>query len=197
MKTRIYHSSLLAVFVSLTISASAAPLGGVITYQGVLKEGGSAYTGNAEFQATVWDAANGGVAVGTNAAGPVVVSVSSGLFVLPLDFGTSCFSAGEERWLQLEVRTAIGAFNPLTPRQKLSATPFALYAPSAGTAQTASAVAASAVTGAGIAPGQVVRSLNGLQDSVRLLPGTNVSLVAAGDSITVSATPGTVVTNAG
>jgi hypothetical protein len=176
---------------------AASPLGTAFTYQGRLNEGGQPANGSYDLGFAVFDAVSGPSQIGgvlTNAATPV----SNGLFTVCLDFGPGVFT-GEARWLEIGVRTngSLADFATLTPRQPLTPSPYALYAPGAGTATTASAVAPGAVTGPGIATGQVVRSLNGLQDSVRLLPGTNVSVVSVGDSITVSATPGTVVTNAG
>ena len=123
--------------------------------------------------------------------------VSTGLFTVSLDFGADVFT-GEARWLEIGVKTNGGAaFTVITPRQALTPTPHALYAPAAGTAATANGVTAGSVTGTGIADDQVVRSLNNLRDSVTLAPGTNVTLNAAGNVITISAPPGTVVTNAG
>jgi hypothetical protein len=144
MKTKIFISliGLLALFSSIV---SAAPLGTAFTYQGRLTDSGTAYTGNAELAATLWDVASGGTALASNVTGSVIVGVSNGLFVLPLDFGTNF--PGDVRWLQLEVRTAIGPFTTLTPRQPLTPTPYALYAPNAGTAGTASSMPAGNLTG--------------------------------------------------
>ncbi len=106
----------------------AVAQGSVVTYQGRLDSGGIPYTGNAEFQATLWDASSGGSQVGTNTPGVANVTVTNGLFVLPLDFGTEAFAGGSGRWLQLDARTTAGAFATLLPRQKLTATPYALAA---------------------------------------------------------------------
>ncbi len=96
------------------------------TYQGRLNENNSAYTGSAEFHATLWSAASGGTALATNSPAQVVVGVTNGLFVLPLDFGANF--PGANRWLQLEVRTTIGSFTTLAPRQALTPTPYAITA---------------------------------------------------------------------
>jgi len=48
--------------------------------------------------------------------------VANGLFTAPLDFGAGAFD-GDARWLQIGVEG-----NTLTPRQKLTATPYALFA---------------------------------------------------------------------
>ncbi len=96
------------------------------TYQGRLEIGGAPYTGNAEFEPTLWTAVAAGAQVAANAAPQVVVGVTNGLFVLPLDFGAAF--PGADRWLQLNVRTNIGAFTTLAPRQRISPTPYALTA---------------------------------------------------------------------
>ena len=49
-------------------------------------------------------------------------------FSMTLDFGAAPFAAGAERWLQLDARTAPGPFTTLSPRQKLTATPYAITA---------------------------------------------------------------------
>jgi hypothetical protein len=81
-----------------------------------------------------------------------------------LDFG-AVFD-GNARWLEIGVRTnGAGVFSTLSPRQPITPTPYALYAPSAGaaatatTAASANAVAAANITGMlGLAqlPGAVV-----------------------------------------
>jgi hypothetical protein len=92
-------------------------------YQGRLTEAGTPYTGEAEFQPTLWDAATGGMAVAVNNPATLAVGITNGLLVLPLDFGAP-FS-GADRWLQLSVRTTLGDFMPLVPRQKITAAPYA------------------------------------------------------------------------
>jgi len=108
--------------------------GTAFTYQGRLDQNGAAYSGPAEFQATLWSASSNGTSLATNSPLQVVVAVTNGLFVLPLDFGASF--PGADRWLQLEVRTALGPFTTLVPRQKLTPTPYAIQALNAATATT-------------------------------------------------------------
>ena len=71
------------------------------------------------------------------------------MFTVTLDFG-GVFT-GADRWLEIAVRTnGGGAFAPLTPRQAVTPTPYALYSATAGTATTAaraSAVAAANIGG--------------------------------------------------
>jgi hypothetical protein len=61
--------------------------------------------------------------------GPITVTnqtVSNGLFTTNLDFGTSAFQ-GDARWLQIAVRqSGGGSYTTLSPRQALTAAPYAL-----------------------------------------------------------------------
>ncbi len=115
--------------------------GTVFTYQGRLDSGGAPYNGSAEIQPTLWDAITNGTQVTTNNPASVVAAVTNGLFVLPLDFGANF--PGADRWLQLEVRTTLGPFITLTPRQQITPTPYAIYSASA---VTASSVASNSIT---------------------------------------------------
>ncbi|HKQ37897.1 MAG TPA: hypothetical protein VJ063_07450 [Verrucomicrobiae bacterium] len=122
----------------------------VFTYQGRLTSGSSAYTGVAEIQPTLWDAATGGTQVAANSPSSIVVNVTNGLFVLPLDFGNAPFATGADRWLEIQLRTALGPYTTITPRQRITPTPYALRAGNAATATTAAtanSVAAANITG--------------------------------------------------
>ncbi len=164
MKTIFAHCSIVG-FVLLGGAdqlGAADPLSNAFTYQGRLTAGTSAYTGNAEFQPTLWNAASGGSQVAANSPATVAVVVTNGLFVLPLDFGAGAFP-GEARWLQLGVRTTLGSFTVLDPRQELQAVPYALYAPAAGSALSVAAnsvvnasLQSNAVTSDKIADGTIV-----------------------------------------
>jgi len=110
-------------------AVDAAPMGSAFTYQGQLKEGGLPVTDSADFQFTLWDAAIGGAQVSLMA--PVSgVSVQNGLFTVQVDFGTAAF-AGDARWIEIAVRSPAGSGSLVTlaPRQELTATPYAFYAP--------------------------------------------------------------------
>jgi hypothetical protein len=150
MNTKQAILALVSAF-SLQLSALvvAAPLGTAFTYQGSLNDGGSPATGLYDFRAAVYDAATEGTVVSavlTNAATPV----TNGLFSMALDFGASHF-AGQARWLELAVRTnGSGAFTNLSPRHELTPRPYALYAPQAATAATASNVVTGAVSASGL-----------------------------------------------
>ena len=124
---RVLAASLLAAAL-LPVPVPAAPAGTAFDYQGRLAESGVPAEGAYELRVSLHDAATGGAVVGpvlTNAP----VTVSGGLFVTTLDFGTHAFN-GEARWLEIGVRPAGSAvpFVPLAPRQALSPVPYALRA---------------------------------------------------------------------
>lgn len=108
------------------IAIAGTPLGAAFTYQGQLKESGLPVNGNADFEVTLFDAASGGSAV-TQLARFSNHPVDAGLFTLPIDVGVTPFN-GDERWLEISVRVPSGSgeFKKLTPRQQLTATPYAL-----------------------------------------------------------------------
>ncbi len=132
MQTKIKFFALL--YLAWGIGLSSFAQGTAFTYQGRLDQNGAPYSGSAELQASLWNASSGGTALASNSPLQVVVSVTNGLFVLPLNFGSNF--PGADRWLQLEVRTAIGPFTTLAPRQALTATPYAIQALNASTATT-------------------------------------------------------------
>lgn len=111
------------------------------SFQGRLEQHGAPATGNFDFQFRLLDSDTGGEPVGDLVAHDSV-SVHGGLFNVLLDFGLDAFD-GSERWVETRVRVAGGgAFDTLSPRQRVTASPFALYAKTiplagSGSAQTA------------------------------------------------------------
>jgi hypothetical protein len=97
------------------------------TYQGSLRDGTNAATGKYDFVFSVFASTTGG--------GPLVgsitnfsVNVNGGIFSASLNFGGAIFD-GADRWLEISVRTnnATG-FLVLSPRQKITASPYAITA---------------------------------------------------------------------
>ena len=175
----------------------------VFTYHGRLTDRGSPANGRYDFIFQIFDAANAGGSVGGGLAVPNVL-VRDGLFTAALDFGSAPFS-GSARWLQIQVSTnGAGVYSTLSPRQSLTAAPYSIYANTAGGvangaissaqlasgAVTSSQLAVNAVDRSKIASGQVVKSFNTLKDDVTLVPGANVTLNTAGNSLVISAITG-------
>ena len=128
----------------------ASALGTTFTYQGQLQQNGGLVNGACDFRFRLWDAASGGAAVG----GPLDipnVPVSGGRFTVLLDFGASAFS-GAARWLDVAVGCPSGsAKTTLSPRQALTAAPYALFSRSTGALQ------GRAVSAGAPAAGQVLK----------------------------------------
>jgi hypothetical protein len=100
-----------------------------ITYQGQLRFQNGLMSGSADFEFRLFDSDTGGGQVGPTLAASGL-ALSDGRFAVQLDFGVSAFT-GAARWLEISVRTATGGSGPfvtLTPRQAITATPYALFA---------------------------------------------------------------------
>lgn len=175
------------------------------TYQGRLNQSGSPATGLYDMQFSLFNVASGGAAV----AGPLssTLGVTGGLFTASLDFTGTPFT-GQNLWLQIAVRTnGVGSYSNLAPRQPITSTPYAIRSINAGMAATANSVVANgantaaiqdnAITGAKIANGQVVKSLNGLRDAVSLVAGLNVTLTPVGNTLTLASPTWSLTGNAG
>jgi hypothetical protein len=151
-----------------------APLGTAFTYQGRLTQTAQPVNGTCDFQFSVFGAASGGAALGSqNVNG---VSVSDGLFTVLLDFGAGVFT-GEARFLEIAVRCPSGAggLTTLSPRQPLTPAPYALFANATG-ALRAVPVAAAAPTA-----GQVLQ-FDGTQWAPASLAGASPSWLLAGNA---------------
>lgn len=103
-----------------------AQVGQQFTYQGRLENNDATVTGTCDFKFSLFDAASNGAQVGTTQT-LTGKSVSDGYFNVTLDFGDGAFD-GEARWLAIQVRcpSGSGTYTTLTPRQALTAAPYAL-----------------------------------------------------------------------
>lgn len=129
----------LAVITLAATSTAAAqtPVGTSISYQGRLNDAGVPANGDYDMQFVLWNAESGGTPVASaQFCGAETIPVVDGVFTVELDFGVGAF-AGEERWVEVAVRPATGhcqgcggacPFTTLSPRQPLTAAPYALYA---------------------------------------------------------------------
>ncbi|MCP4713061.1 MAG: hypothetical protein GY869_30905 [Planctomycetes bacterium] len=112
-------------------NSSPAQVGTAFTYQGRLTDDGSAANGPYDLEFKLYDALTGGSQIDTTKPKDNV-NVYEGYFTVPLDFGSLAFN-GDARWLQIGVRPydSSGDYTTLSPRHKLTPTPYALYAQTA------------------------------------------------------------------
>lgn len=118
------------------------------TYQGKLTSGGTDGAGVFDFKFRLYDLAAGGAQQGAELVRDDV-AVTAGVFTVSLDFGNQFTPAGE-RWLEIEVRDGAsnGSYTLLSPRQRISSSPFSVqtinaqFADTAGNAQAVGGIPA-------------------------------------------------------
>ena len=119
----------------------AEPMGTAFTYQARIERGGSPVGGSHDFLFSLYDAPTGPGQIGSSAS-KQDQQVDNGYLTVQLDWPDSDAFNGNARWLEIAVRP--GEFNDpcvytvISPRQKVTPTPYALYAASSG--QTANSV---------------------------------------------------------
>jgi hypothetical protein len=131
---------LIGVIIGTTfLSAAAFAQTTEFTYQGSLKDGGAPANGNYDMEFRLFDALTGGSQLGTPTLTRANVMVTDGVFSVTLDFsGTGSAFPGADRYLQIGVKNAGGpSYTTLTPRQKISSSPYAQQSLNAATASTA------------------------------------------------------------
>jgi len=146
IRNRLGITLLWLFFPGLQLSVSHAQ-STAFTYQGRLNNGATPAQGAYDLRLEIFDDATVGDRRGvvTNNA----VAVNNGLFTTVVDFGFGVFSGGP-RWVSVSVRTngSAGEFIPLSPRQAILPSPYAMHAANATQAITLSgAVPASGLEG--------------------------------------------------
>lgn len=113
---------------AIDINVEPDQVGSSFTYQGRLIDDNEALDAAYDFEFRLYDAPTDGTQLGiVNEADDL--TVISGYFTVELDFGASPYD-GDSVWLEVAVRDgdSTGAYTVLTPRQRLTATPYASYA---------------------------------------------------------------------
>jgi YVTN family beta-propeller protein len=150
--------TLLCAFNNFQLSTAHAQ-GTAFTYQGRLNDGASGANGTYDVSFALYDALTVGTQqepILTNSA----TAVSNGLFAVTLDFGNQF--TGANRWLEIGVRTnGNGTFSTLSPRQKITPTPYAIYANSASAAGLIGVLPAAQLPASVVTNGASGVSLNG------------------------------------
>ncbi|HKE47360.1 MAG TPA: hypothetical protein VKB52_04805, partial [Rhodanobacteraceae bacterium] len=112
-------------------SAAADPLGSGFTYQGQLDDAGTPANGSYDFEFALFTSASGSSAVDTVDVDDL--GVSGGLVSALLDFTDAPYD-GSALWVEVRVRpgASTGSYTTLSPRQALTAAPYALHAMNPG-----------------------------------------------------------------
>ena len=118
----------LTALVAAARFAGGTPLDQTFTYQGQLRNAGQLVSGPVDLRITMWDSDTAGSQVGT-ANSFNAMQLTDGRFACGLNFGNAAFD-GTNRWIQVEFRNPAGSgqYLALNPRDKITATPYALYA---------------------------------------------------------------------
>lgn len=137
------RNSFLVGFGLLLFLAQALAQGTAFTYQGRLTDANAAANGVYDFQFKLYSTAND-----SNVLGSVTVedvTVTNGVFTVQLDFGATPFANNAAQFLEIHVRLGnqTGAYTPLSPRQRVNATPYALKSALANDALQLNGIAAS------------------------------------------------------
>lgn len=117
-----------AVVLCGAAAVCGAPLGTTFTYQGRLVLNGNVVDGAADVRFQLFSVAVGGAPLGGTSE-HLAHPVNDGLFTVPnVQLGDNDFN-GDEVWLEISVRYPAGggAWTVLTPRQRVTPTPYALF----------------------------------------------------------------------
>jgi hypothetical protein len=176
----------MTVVVLFTSSAKAQT--SAFTFQGSLNSNNIAANGTYDIQFALFDAMANGNQIGSAVTNPAV-TVTNGIFTVPLDFGAGAFT-GTDRYLQIGVRAAGSpdAHTLLTPRQPVTSAPYAVKSLNSATADNANQLGG--VDANQYVTGQVVRSVNNLTDNVTLAAGSNITITPVGNTLTIASTGG-------
>lgn len=157
---------LLTIFVWMMIGTGicVAQQDSAFTFQGKLNDGGTAANGNYDMSFRIYDAVTGGTQVGVT-VNVQNVAVANGIFSVELDFTHAPFVTVAQRYMEIGIRPA-GSMTPptlLSPRQKITSSPFASQAFNAN-------IAAVANTANNL-------SCNGCVDEANVSPGVGAGII--------------------
>ncbi|BDQ03650.1 MAG: hypothetical protein KatS3mg036_0351 [Ignavibacterium sp.] len=175
MKLKIFSIIFCALLFICEIFSQGIPQ--TINFQGVLKDASGNIVSNGDYNLTfkIYNAETGGTAQWTETK---LVNVVDGIFSTQLGSATPInlpFDAAY--WLGITVSGG----SELTPRVAFSSVPYS---------RMSLTVPDNSLTASKIQTGQLVKSINGLKDSINLVAGSNVTITPSGNDITISAANG-------
>jgi hypothetical protein len=131
------RSSVMTFIFVLTLFIGIQAQTTAFTYQGRLTDASMpAANGTYDFEFALFSADSSGTQISTiqSISG---VTVNKGVFNIQLDFGAASFS-GADRYLEIRVKKpADASYTTLSPRQRITGTPYSIRSLNAGTAETA------------------------------------------------------------
>lgn len=163
-KVRLTFAVVMPFALCLIQTVSCFGQGTAFTYQGRLNDGGNPANGtNYGMIFSLYDALTNGKGLGTQQVASV--SVSNGLFTVPLNFGSAF--GGDPRWLEIAVQKDGGAFTTLSPRQPLLPSPYAMFAGAASNVSgtVSGTQIAGAIPLANLPPGLITNGATGVNIS--------------------------------
>lgn len=127
----------LTIAIILCLSVGAHAQTSTFTYQGRLTESTAPASGTYEMQFSLWTAVSGGLQLGTTITNNAVV-VTGGVFTVNLDFGGINFGTGLDRFLEISIHKPSDppGFTILTPRHRITSSPYSIRSSFAGNADT-------------------------------------------------------------
>lgn len=168
-----------------------------INYQGVLKDGSGVILANGSYNITFsfYNVVSGGTASWTESKS---IDLVDGVFSTVLGSSTPiAVSFTQEYWLGVKVGTG----SELTPRMALTSVPYSFMSMNVADGSittiklsdnsvTSAKILDGSITSADIGSNQIVKSINGIKDSVTLVAGSNVTITPSGNNLTISAAGG-------
>src|SRR5260221_3060339 len=176
---------------------TASAQGTAFTYNARLADNGNSANGNYDLVFAVFDAPSGGTQVSAGLT-KAPIPINNGLFAVTLDFGGGVFSGGG-RWLEIGVRTngSAGAYTPLSPRQQVSASPYAITAGAITGQINGNLIANGSITSAQLSSGSVGGSQLAPGAAAFNLGSSGQSGVASGGTILSASANASDLLNAG
>ena len=182
----------LCFLICLSSAGLSAAQTSLFTYQGRLTDSTIAANGTYEMLFTLFDAGSGGTQIGSPLGRTVIVT--NGIFTVNnLSFGSPLAFSGATRFLEIAVKPqgSVDPFTILAPRQLITSAPYAIRSLNATTADTATnSTQLGGIEANQFVTGQVVRSLNGLNNNVTLAAGSNITITPTGNTLTIASTGG-------
>ncbi|MEJ5263392.1 MAG: hypothetical protein WHT45_11965, partial [Ignavibacterium sp.] len=148
-----------------------------INFQGVLKDASGNVVTNGNYNLTfkIYDAGVGGTVLWSETK---TVQVEGGIFTTQLGSVNPINLPFDGAYW---VAVSVGSDPEMTPRMQFTSVPYS---------RISLTVPDNSLTAAKIHSGQVVKSINGLKDNVNLVAGSNVTITASGNDLTISSAGG-------